>query len=267
MKDTLSLTSYKTLRRNIFSVRFIVYSFLFLFVFYIGYKALLASHEGAVTLCRAHIFQLGHAVNNYVYYYEKYPSYLEKNTNFSLWSWRAVMLSPWIATNIHANLNEPWNSECNLEQLSRYSSNRYFTCALNYPKEKRASYVAITGPGTVWTEVNNGRLKNPYELCPEKIIIIETTEPKNFWAEPGDDVLPDEVVRLFEADPGLVKNSRKTFFTRGHWPKHFVRADGSVGTFDQIKDVEKLRSLLIVPDDLLEKSIKDVQKTDGASEL
>ena len=160
------------------------------------------------------------------------------------------MLSPWIATNVNIRFDEQWNSEYNIEQLSKYHNN-YFTCPSVRPKEQRSTYVAVSGPGTVWTEVNEGRLKEPYINCPEMIIIIETTEPKNYWAEPGDDASPEDVIRLFEADPGLKTNSKQSIFSKGHWPKHFIRADGSCGNFGEIKDVDELRRLLIVPDELL----------------
>ncbi len=240
---------------GIFKRSFIGVAILLLFaiLIFVLFRASEVRFHAKVVRCKGYFFQLGCFVNDYYrYYYDKYPSYPSSPLQeHGLWSWRSVMLEPNITPEIKIKREEPWNSAYNMEHLEEYQNDHHFTCPCDYPHEKKASYVAVTGPGTIWTETNVGRLKNPHENCPNHIIIIETSEPKNHWAEPGDDVSPDDVVRLFLADPGLKRNSRQSIFTRGHWPKHFVRADGSVGDFGQIKDVDELRKLLVVPEDNL----------------
>ena len=139
-----------------------------------------------------------------------------------------------------------------------------FICSCCSSKDKRATYVAVTGPGTAWTEISKGNVKYPMETCRDMILFIETSEPKNHWAEPGDDVSPEEVIRLFQADPGLVKNSKPWFKIKrqrfstpvffcheGHWPKFFATVDGGYELFSEIKSVEELRKRLYVPEEYL----------------
>ena len=166
------------------------------------------------------------------------------------WSWRIVVLrSLDIGGDVFERLylDKSWNSEHNFPLTETIHKKEYFTCTCEREgREMRATYVAVTGPGTVWTGLRNGTIKYNYEIG-NMILVIETSEPKNHWAEPGDDVSPEEVIRLFEADPGLVKNSsKKSLSPYSHWPKHFVRLNGTVGRFDAFPDVDSLRKALIV---------------------
>ncbi len=225
------------------------YSLLFfgVFVFF--------AHVDAMTrkrmVCQSRLYKCAVAIHEFQNLYSGdkfFPFFGTWDVTQEYWSWRAAVANVFYREN-RLKLDEPWNSAYNYPLMQgNKEQERFFTCPCDYPHEKRVSYVAVTGPGTVWTEANAGRLKNPHENYPHHIIIIETSEPKNHWAEPGDDVSPEEVIRLFQADPGLKRNSRQSIFTKGHWPKRFVRADGSVGDFGQLKDVDELRKLLVVPE-------------------
>ena len=161
------------------------------------------------------------------------------------WSWRTIALqNEKIAQRFF--LREPWNSKRNSPLVEQTRVTQYFTCPGDRDVETRASYVAVSGPGTVWTELRNGKIKKFGELS-DKILFIETPEPKNHWAKPGDDVSPEEVIRLYKADPGLVKNSRKTAPSRySHWPKHYVTLIGYIGSFDEFPDADALRKALVI---------------------
>jgi len=181
------------------------------------------------------------------------------------WSWRIYYFKRSPLTSVEMglfeefNLNEPWNSEHNLPLVEKIQKNHlepfhHFFCPGDHGVRRdglavaRSPYVAVTGPGTVWTELRNGTIKDiPWWGISDMILIIETSEPTNHWAEPGDDVSPEEVIRLFEADPGLVKNSSRESASRyAHWPKHFVTLGGRVGHFGEFPDVDALRKALII---------------------
>lgn len=188
------------------------------------------------------------------------------------WSWRIVALrSHDIGGDIFERLNfyEPWNSERNLPLLENVRRLEYFTCPCEMEGgEKQATYVAVTGPGSVWTELHNGTIEYNYEVG-NMILVIETTEPKNHWAEPGDNISPESVIRLFESDPGLVKNSsKKSVSSYSHWPKHFVRLNGTTGRFDEFPDVDALKQALIITSLTGDKALTEDKKlTDGHSPL
>ena len=225
--------------------------------------------------CTAHLHGLYLAVHEYHQYIDKVqiddkiPFFGDKTTGEEYWSWRATYLfwGEYPPNKDSFRLSEPWDSEYNLPLFQKKVAGsqkkmwyaRYMFCPGDEQREK-SSYVAVTGPGTVWTEMQNGNLSENVWDYAEKILIIETSEPKNFWAEPGDDVSPEEVIRLFEADPGLVKNSKQKWWDRSHWPKHYVNAIGDVKSFDTIKDVEELRKLLTVSPEQIEAVRKKVEE-------
>ena len=237
---------------------------IFLFLFGLYYAVTLARSKVKMLCCGSvNMYQLNFAIgDNYQYFYGKYPQY-QSEDGTPLWSWR-VALDRYRFSEEGFHIDEPWNSEHNLKGTERSDNDRPFVCPFHIHKDKLASYVAVTGPGTVWTETNNGNVKYPRETCRDMILFIETTEPKNHWAEPGDDVSPEEVIRLFQADPGLVKNSKQFFpGSGGHWPKRFATVEGWHELFSEIKSVEELRKRLYVPEEfLINKPVPVVQDHD-----
>ena len=190
--------------------------------------------------------------------HEKLPFFGDKTTGEEYWSWRVTFVAWDFYNKPIFRLDEPWDSEYNLSLLKKKTASHYFFCHADSQKEK-SCYVAVKGPGTVWTEMENGNLPGSFGNYGEMILIIETPFPTNHWAQPGDDITPEEVIRLFEADPGLVKNSKQGWWDVSHWPKNFVRADGSTGSFNEIKDVEELRKRLIISPEKIEEVRKKVE--------
>ena len=239
-----------------------------------------ARQNGLRMMCGHNIHNLNLSIRHNMYCEdsEKTPFFGNCDGSEEFWSWRLAYIREYAKELFQQfNLNEPWNSEYNLPLVEKLPINdqnipaqyrlefsrrlpSHFFCRADYghsvhsypdPTVMLSPYVAVTGLGTVWTAMREGILTKDTPNRAEfrdMILFIETSEPKNHWAEPGDDVSPDEVIRLFEADPGLVKNSGRPFPKRySHWPKHFVRFDGSVGSFSEFEDVEALRRALVHP--------------------
>ena len=208
-------------------------------------------------------------VQDYQHKNNNIPFFGDITTGEEYWSWRVVFIAhSSFYEKPQFRLSEPWNSEYNLplfEGKAVGSSDEmrfppYMFCPSDKQREK-SSYVAVKGPGTVWTEMQNGNLPGNLWDYPEMILIIETFEPKNFWAEPGDDVSPEEVIRLFEADPGLVINSKQSFRNwTSHWPKNYVTAGNEPKNFDSIKSVDELKKLLTVSPEQIEAVRKKVEE-------
>lgn len=171
---------------------------------------------------------------------------LYNKKNGSLWSWRGIVVLEFYREDF--DFAKPWNFPENLKLAESLNVEEMFSTSYGQNKNL-ANFVAVKGPGTLWTETLNGRVKDPRKHS-EMIIVIETIEPKNFWSKPGDDVSPDDVIRMFEADPGLAKNSKASIFSR--WiPKFFACFNNECYSFDKIKDVEELKRLLIIPEEEL----------------
>jgi hypothetical protein len=188
------------------------------------------------------IFDLDHATQRRLPLYREYE-------NQKYWSWRTSLLQEDNDFSRFVRKREPWNSDYNIQVLQNYFWRKSFTCPGDLPGEKNASYVRVTGAGTVWTELQNGTIHYNREL-ENMILFIETSEPQRPWTAPGDDITPEEVIRFFNANPGLVKNDQRKLFSSQHWPKHFMTLGGKSCSFDTIKNDDELKKRLIIPTEL-----------------
>ena len=230
--------------------KYLFISILVLFLLWFTYSFMFTRSEGKRVQCYARVYQYALALRNYSDYYGSYPQYYSVDGT-PLWSWRFIVEQPpYIGLDFRKD--EIWNSEHNLPLVKRIDTDKHHICPGSSSKDNLATYVAVTGPGTVWTEYNNGRLKKPRSYYSEMIIAIETTESKCRWAEPGDDVSPEDVIRLFQADPGLVKNSKFWPIIKCHWPKYYISTDGGVHQFSEIKNIEELKRRLILSSDIID---------------
>ncbi len=117
---------------------------------FLSYAVIVARSNAKIVLCRAYFYQLCYAINDYQDLHGHYPKYVSPD-GVPLWSWRLVMQEPqFTSKNYHRD--EFWNSKHNLQIISQSDINEWFVCPLNDSKDSRASYVAVTGKGTAWTE-------------------------------------------------------------------------------------------------------------------
>ena len=179
-----------------------------------------------------------------------FPEFFSEDKQIETWSWRVLVASTFSSSQESEQIQyqHPWDSNHNAGILKCLSKqyNSYFSSRKQDQKSGLASYVAVKGKGTVWTETNLGNILEPIKSHPDMIVAIELPYSKNFWAEPGDDITPEEVIELFQKDGGLVYCSKQSIFSRDHWPKYFLTLNGQVHSFGSIKSVEELEKLLII---------------------
>jgi len=210
---------------------------IWLVVFFVPF-AIFSSKESS---CEGKLFQLGNWTEGYYDSYHHYPVFTDTQGN-PTFSWRMVLLQEYYEPK-DIRLDESWQSEHNWPIIQRLTTHfdYQFACPFTYPKDNRAAFVTLIGEGTAWNEINAGR-KTPKE-CKDMILILEIPNPKNHWAEPGDDVTPKEVIELFTA----YKNRKKTFFPpKKHFPNRFYTAWNRLGSFDEIETVEELKRRLVI---------------------
>jgi len=213
---------------------------LLLYCFYMAYLAEIQMKE---SICQGRLYQWGKALESYYYSHCPYPDFRDSEGK-ALLSWRVVLLP---LDSKKFRYDEPWNSEYNtavihqIEKGKGYYDN--FICNFLKGSNTNAAFVALTGEGTAWTEINEGRKR--HDECKDMILILETPNPKNHWAEPGDDVTPEEVIEFFTA----YKNRKKNFFSpKKHFPNRFYTAGNGLGSFDDIENVEELKRRLVIQD-------------------
>jgi len=251
----------------------LIITIIFIPCFLLIYSAVQKAESGARrSTCIGHMRALGLSIECCDIFFENdHLRFIfgDGNGTQEYWSWRLFWIK-YHESELFQQLyiNEPWNSERNLRLIEKIQTRypalfRHFYCPSDqgyrdgHLDVSRCPYVAVTGPGTVWTAMREGillpRNTNFQDIqfrweFSDMILFIETSEPKNHWAEPGDDVSPEEVMRLFEADPGLVKNTGRPFPSRySHWPKHYVTFFGEVKRFDEFEDADALRKALVNP--------------------
>ena len=96
------------------------------------------------------------------------------------------------------------------------------------------------GKGTVWSEVCSGHIRSPDKDAPQKILVIEVPHSDVYWTEPRD-ISADQAIILFRLENGLKSSRHK----RG---LHYLTADGTVHSFDEIGGVEEFASLVRATD-------------------
>ena len=223
-------------------IRSLAIILLLFFLLFVGACVLLwpfAYFNSRESICHANLYYLGYCMEDYYDSIHHLPIFTDGQGNPTL-SWRIVSLKEFKEFS-DLRLDESWQSKHNWPIIQNLEMDKSFACAFTYPQEKLAAFVALTGEGTAWNEIHEGR-KTPQE-CGDMILIIEIPNPKNHWAEPGDDVTPEEVIKIFTA----YKNRKQTFFPpRKHFPNRFYTAWERAGSFDDIENIEELKRRLVI---------------------
>ena len=197
-----------------------------------------AREEARTSTCVSNLYGVGSALEYYHAVHCTYPPLSGgPSTADPAVSWRvAIVLSMNPDVNGY-NLGEAWNSPRN-EQFIPTLYGKIFSCPSDSAGRitGRTSYLAVVGKGTVWSEVRLGHIRNPDKEVPQKIIVIEVPHSGIYWIEPRD-ISVDEAIRLFRLENGLKNGPHRSGL-------HYLTADGTVHSFNDIASVEEFASLL-----------------------
>jgi hypothetical protein len=192
--------------------------------------------------CVSHLYGIGDALRVYHATHGTYPpSPDEPATGDPAVSWRVLIILPSNPDLNRYDLGQPWYSPHN-EQFIRAAEGRLFSCPGDFATEGAgmASYLAVVGKGTVWCEVRLGHIRCPDKEVPKKIVAIEVPHSGVYWTEPRD-ISADEAIMLFRLENGLTNGRHRTGL-------HYLTAEGTVHTFNEIGSVEEFASLLRTDD-------------------
>ncbi len=142
--------------------------------------------------CRNNLKELAVALNNYYYSYGSFPPvFVADAEGRPIHSWRVLLLPFLQDERMHElyeryRFDEPWdgpnNSLLHREQAAAYS------CPNDPgPSESRwTSYLAISGPGTMWRHDQTVKLRDVTDHADETLAFVEVAKSGIHWMEPRD---------------------------------------------------------------------------------
>jgi prepilin-type processing-associated H-X9-DG protein len=137
--------------------------------------------------CHGQLYFLAYALRNYHDTYETFPPAAVMGPDGRPWhSWRTLLLPFIEQRELYADysFDEPWNGPSN-RALSP-TALRAFHCDADTGPTTNTSYVAITGPGTMWPDGQTLSLSEIPNGGKDTIMLVEINGSGIHWMEPRD---------------------------------------------------------------------------------
>jgi hypothetical protein len=201
--------------------------------------------------CINNLHQLGLAFH---IYYDKHgrfpPAYVADKDGRPLHSWRTLLLPYLDRRDLYEtyDFTQPWNGPNNQKLAEEIID--CFRCPSATTKDQtRTSYLAVTGPGTAWSNPRGKSLNRFTDGANQTILLVEVTDSDVHWAEPRDVTLeealgpPGEGTRV----PVGEHCTEGTYWLRSvPLVGSVLFADGSVRQFPSRLSREDLAALLSI---------------------
>ncbi|NLS91227.1 MAG: DUF1559 domain-containing protein [Planctomycetaceae bacterium] len=196
--------------------------------------------EGRRATCENNLQTLALALGGYQSSYGRLPPAVVVNENLvPVLSWRVrvadVIYYGYYGADFSANMDfsKPWNDPANAPFLSQVGVGHFHCPSIGRDRTVNTThYVAVTGPGTYWTEV--GRID---EDAPQEAILAIGWPPSDIhWAEPRD-VSPDEFVAWFQSESPPPRRVHPGGL-------HYINGRGAVCTLPWDTEAGELRRML-----------------------
>lgn len=177
--------------------------------------------------CRNNLKQIGLALHNYHDEFGSFPPiYVTDENGKPAHSWRVLLLPYLDYAPVYRDyrFDEPWDSPDNREVTKERTLHQYICPSVWRDKEDllMTSFLAVTGPGTMWARTDGGKLNDVGDGAGDTIMLIEAPQKKVYWNEPRD-ISMDEAIELLTSEPQTDD--------RGHYlSDHALFVDVSVRT-------------------------------------
>jgi hypothetical protein len=175
-------------------------------------SAVRSARDAAFTsVCHGRLCGLALALHNYHDVYGTFPPATVAGPDGKPWhSWRTLLL-PFIEQRSlyeEYRFDEPWNGPTNRTLLS--TAPAAFRCSVDRGPVTNTSYVAVTGPGTMWPDGRGMSLTEIGDGSENTIMIVEMAVSGIPWMEPRDLRIDD---MAFQVNGELGKSISSRHFT------------------------------------------------------
>jgi prepilin-type processing-associated H-X9-DG protein len=146
-----------------------------------------ARDAARTSTCHGRLYYLAHALHIYHDIYDTFPPAVVTGPDGRPWhSWRTLILPIIEQRELYADyrFDEPWNGPSNRALSSAALS--AFHCDADTGPTTNTSYVAITGPGTMWPDGQSLSLSEIPNGGKDTIMLVEITGSGIHWMEPRD---------------------------------------------------------------------------------
>jgi hypothetical protein len=152
-------------------------------------QGVLAAREAARrSQCSCNYCQILLALHNYHSQYNVFPpAYVADASGTPMHSWRVLLLPFMEQSGLYSryNFSEPWNGPNNITLLSSMPNS--FACPSRFSSPTNlTSYVAITGPGTMFPGARSTKLDDFTDGKSNTLIIVEVADVNVPWTAPTD---------------------------------------------------------------------------------
>ena len=142
-------------------------------------------------MCTNNLKQIGLALYNYQSAFGVFPpAYIADETGKPAHSWRVLILPYLEEQELYDeyDFSEPWDGPHNSKLLAKMP--RMFSCPSRdrnaTRRPSRTSYVAVTGPGTMFPGSDSIRLDQVTDGPPRTITVVESLSVEIPWTKPDD---------------------------------------------------------------------------------
>jgi prepilin-type N-terminal cleavage/methylation domain-containing protein/prepilin-type processing-associated H-X9-DG protein len=138
--------------------------------------------------CTCNLCQIKLALHNYHSQYNMLPpAYVADASGRPMYSWRVLILPFMEQSGLYNqyDFNEPWNGPNNIKLLD--SMPRTFACpSRDSDPTGLTSYVAITGPGTMFPGAGSAKFADVTDGLPNTLMVVEVANVNIPWTAPQD---------------------------------------------------------------------------------
>lgn len=188
--------------------------------------------------CNCNLMQIGLALQNYADVYKCFPpAYVTDERGRRMHSWRILILPFMEQKPLYDryDFSEPWNGPHN-RQLAAFIPPSFCCPSDDRRGPGEVSYLAITGPGTVWPGDRCATFGDIKDGTSNTIQLVEAIGSGIHWMEPRD--LPFEALAK-----GVNSEARVGVCSRHGDTAKVSFCDGSVRPIDATLSIETLEAL------------------------